>query len=326
MSNKGKTGKIGKAKDVLTTGDVAKELSIPRRTVTYLANRGFLPTLRRIGDEGHYRFSREEIEKQKVTKVTPSTKLSNQVQLVHLVRWQRQLAHLEDIRQGVKKLYGELTLPLPEHLDISDLSKGQRAFDYPPRLIRWQQADDGSYRLRFSEEFNLVMEHLHSTGNRKLLQKLEEWCQLGGKWVEECHRLQVSTRQLIQEKIKIEKQLGTGQWAHGLYEGFWWTIYSGGFSDRTGDLEYKRTSERNNLCILTELSGPTPLACIYPDEFEAVKTVHRKLGREQRELPLVKGILKMTAEIDSLKELLSHELGEFAKQEIIPGKCSACIA
>ena len=121
-------------------------------------------------------------------------------------------------------------------------------------------------------------------------------------------------------------ELNTGQWTRGLYEGFWWTIYSGGFLEATDDLEYKKTSEKDNLCILSDLKGSTNLACIYPDEVDTVSAIHRKLRRDQQQHPLVREILKMTAEMDSLKKFLSDELAEFSKQEIIPGKCVGCLS
>lgn len=59
VGNMGKIGKIGKARGYLTSGEVAKKLGIPRRTITYLAKKGQLP---RITSFGHYRYSPREIE------------------------------------------------------------------------------------------------------------------------------------------------------------------------------------------------------------------------------------------------------------------------
>ena len=59
----GKIGKTGKARDYLTSGEVAQKLGIPRRTVTQLARKELLPIMPRFGKEGHYRYPPKEIEK-----------------------------------------------------------------------------------------------------------------------------------------------------------------------------------------------------------------------------------------------------------------------
>lgn len=55
-------GKIGKARDYLTSGEVAQRLGRPRRTITYQAKKGELPTRTRLGREGHYRYPLREIQ------------------------------------------------------------------------------------------------------------------------------------------------------------------------------------------------------------------------------------------------------------------------
>jgi hypothetical protein len=49
------------AKDILHTGEVAKILGLPTRTVTQLAKKKILPTLERLGREGYYRYPANQI-------------------------------------------------------------------------------------------------------------------------------------------------------------------------------------------------------------------------------------------------------------------------
>lgn len=69
MSKVGKIGKIGKARDYLTSGEVAQKLGMPRRTVTYLGKKGVLPRLPSFG--GHYRYPPKEIEDIAKSKTLP---------------------------------------------------------------------------------------------------------------------------------------------------------------------------------------------------------------------------------------------------------------
>ncbi len=323
MSNKGKRGKTGNQKPFLSTGEVANILGMKPRTVRHLAKRGQLPTTIRFADEGHYRYPKEAIEKLKENTVISSAKLATHMQLGELVILQKQLGHLENIRQRIKELGAELEFYEPQFLHIPDLSTGERHFPFG-RVVRWQQLDDGSYSLRFGKKFDLVMEHLRSSGHEELLRKLEQWQRLGGNCVVECHRLQASTRELARRRTKIEKELDTGQWARGLYEGFWWTIYSGGFSDAIEEREYIIASEHDGLCLLHELRGNN-VACIRPDEVEIVRVRLRELKREQEKIPLVREILKIKGKMDRLKEELSQKLKNLAESDITPGKCSECI-
>ncbi|MFH1484248.1 MAG: helix-turn-helix domain-containing protein, partial [Chloroflexota bacterium] len=106
-----------------------------------------------------------------------------------LVRLQDLQKHWEIIRDRVKSLKEALTFPPPEHLDISDLSVGQRAYCLERGVIRWHEAGS-SYRVKLGEEFDCVLEHLRSSRRTSILKRLEQWQSIGGKCIEDCHRLQ----------------------------------------------------------------------------------------------------------------------------------------
>jgi len=61
MSKKGKTGKKGNP--YLTTSEASKVLGMKPRTIRYLAKKGRLPILPRFGNEGHYRYPIEQINR-----------------------------------------------------------------------------------------------------------------------------------------------------------------------------------------------------------------------------------------------------------------------
>jgi len=94
--------------------------------------------------------------------------------------------------------------------------------------------------------------------------------------------------------------------------------------DATNDPEYIVASEKEGLCLLHELGGSN-LAWVRCNEVERIKAIHQALRIKYRVLPLTKEIIELTTQMDRLKEALSPKLDDLAKQEVILGKCSACV-
>ena len=320
MSNKGKTGKKGKPKEFLTTGEVATELDIPDRTVRWLAKKELLPPQIRYGDEGHYRYPREAIVKHKEKMLTIRVQTSAPKQLHEQVKLQKQLGHLETIRRRIGELQTKLAFPPCAHLDVTDLSLGERhLFLYGP--VRWHRAGDGYYYLRL-DEFDLAIEHIGSSGQKDTLRRIKHWRYLGGQCVEKCHLLRIQVMEEARRETAMAILADTGE--RGLLDGFSWTIYSWALWDATKEPEYMVASEIESLCLLHELGGSN-LAWVRCNEVERIKAIHQALRIKYRVLPLTKEITELKTKMDRLKEALSPKLDDFAKQEVIPGKCTACV-
>ncbi len=153
---------------------------------------------------------------------------------VELERQQQELDHRNDIRSRIGNLERKLEFPSPEGLDITDLSLGMRACNIGTgNIIRWQKANDNSYIVKLEDKFSPIIEHLHSSRRRQILDTLREWQRIGGKCVVDCYRLRVDIQKEAERQTKLRtvpENIVAGNVVRtnaveGLLEGFSWTIY-----------------------------------------------------------------------------------------------------
>ena len=242
-------------------------------------------------------------------------------QSVELESQLRELEHRDDIYSGINNLKDKLQFPLPEELDITDLSKGERAYSFPSRIIRWQQADDGRYMVKLEDEFSPIMEHLRSSRRERILDILKAWQSICCKSIVDCHRLRGDIQKEAEKQTRLVTIADRGQ--RGLLEGFSWTIYRWSLcNDREED--YKVVSKLHDLCLLHW--GTHNLAWIRDDEVERIKYIHRRLIGYYQRVSTTLEILEGKKRLTLLTKSLCHSLDKFASLEILPGKCHLCPA
>ncbi len=242
-----------------------------------------------------------------------------------LVRLQDLQKHWEIIRDRVKSLKEVLVFPPPEHLDISDLSAGQRAYFVEGGVIRWHKAGS-SYRVKLGEEFDCVLEHLRSSRRTSILKKLEQWQSIGGECIEDCHRLQAHIVERAKRETDLEIVLldaGRRRPPRGLLDGFCWTIYSRALSGAdTSGAGYKVVSKHDDLCLLS-WQGDN-LAWLRNEELNRLQGIHQTLIGYYRKLSITHDVVGEKKELDILSESLRSTLDRFASLRTIPGRCREC--
>lgn len=218
---------------------------------------------------------------------------------------------------------------MPEVLDITDLSIGYRAYDIGSLLIRWQKDKDGSYHVKFEDDFNPVIEHLQSSRRIQSLKMLTELQAIGGKYIVNCHSLRVAIQQeaekqtrlkTIPETVTVGNMINSNA-VKGLLEGFSWTIYRWSLSQDKEE-DYIVTDRINDLWILRY--GMYNLAHCTNDKVERIKDIHQKLIRYYRKVSTTVEILEGKKKLDLLAESACQKLDEFASLKILPGKCHLC--
>ena len=240
-----------------------------------------------------------------------------------MARLQKKREHLEDIRQKAEELKEKLNFPPLRLLIVPDLSVGETQYFHQDfgGDFKWEQDANGDYMLKFDKEFDSVMEHLRSSREMDLLNKLERLQRLGGNCLKECHTVLTSIKGDPQRQSGMTEVPATRQ--RGLLREFSWRVFSRALSDTDEEPVHIIAGEMGGLSLLHDLGGSN-LAWIRPDEVDAVESLHRKLRKKYRALPLSNEIVKMKAELDTLKESLTQGLDRFAKEEVVPGRCSLC--
>lgn len=238
---------------------------------------------------------------------------------LELERQQQELEHRDEIRNLIKRLERSLEFPLPEELDITDLSKGEIGFAFPSRLIRWQQADGGSYMVKLEDEFNLIIEHLHSSRRKEILNMVKEWQRIGGKCIVDCHRLRGDIQKEAEKQTRLVTIADSG--LRGLLEGFSWTIYRCSLCN-VKEENYMVSSKLHDLCLLHW--GMYNLAWVRNDEVERTKDIHRRLIGYYRRMSTTLDILEGKKQLSLLRESLCQRLDKFASLSKLPGKCGLC--
>lgn len=246
-----------------------------------------------------------------------------QEEIRQFARLQKKREHLEDIRQKAEELKEKLNFPPLRLLIMPDLSVGEtQYFDQDfEGVIEWERDAHGGYMLKFDKEFDSVMEHLRSSGEMDLLKKLEGWRRRGGECIKKCNTVLTSIEGDAQRKFVMAEVPETGQ--RGLLRAFSWRVFSWALSDTDEEPCHIIADEMDGLCLLHDQGGSS-LAWIRPDEVDAVQSLHLTLRKKYRALPFRNEIVKMRAELDTLKESLTQGLDRFAKEEVVPGKCSLC--
>lgn len=249
---------------------------------------------------------------------------------VELERQQQELDHRNDLRNRIKNLERELEFPPPAQLDITDLSTGARAsFVTMDSIVRWQQADGGSYILKLADEFSPIMEHIRSSRRKAILDVLKEWQRIGGKCIVDCHRLMVDIQKEAERQTKlstvpeniVEGNVVRSNAVEGLLKEFSWTIYRWSLcNDKEED--YTVENRINDLWVLRW--GMHNLARVTNDEVERIKDIHRRLIRNYRKVSTTLDILEGKKKLDVLAESACRKLDEFAGLSKLPGKCRLC--
>jgi hypothetical protein len=247
-----------------------------------------------------------------------------------LERQQQELDHRNDIRTLIINFKEKLKFPLPEVLDITDLSIGYRAYDIGGQLIGWQKDKDGSYNVKFEDDFNPVIEHLQSSRRIQTLKMLTELQAIGGKYIVNCHNLRVAIQQEAEKQTKLKTIPETitvgniikSNAIEGLLEGFSWTIYRWSLS-QDKEQEYIAKDVINDLRVLHY--GMYNLAhCVDDDEVKRIINIHQKLIRYYRKVSTTIEILEGKKKLDLLAESTCQKLDEFASLKMLPGKCHLC--
>lgn len=237
--------------------------------------------------------------------------------------WEKQKRiseHWNKLRKHIRDLEAELKLPPPENIDMAELSTvGERQFSFEYAVLRWQQAKDGSYRVILGNEFDCVIEHLRSSRQKKILDKLGQWERIGGEFIVNCHKLRISVKKEAERRTGLSTIPDNRE--EGLLWGFSWTIYSWALSGAKEE-EYKLVSEYKGLRLLQW--GMHNIAWVKENDADRIIDIQRKLIRHYRKLSTVQDILKGKQDLEQLSKTLCEKLNKFADLPIIPGKCDGC--
>jgi hypothetical protein len=257
-----------------------------------------------------------------------------------LIKQQEILEHWKNIRSLCEALKKELNLPPPENIDVIQLPPvGEIVFSFEHAVVRWKQANDGSYNLKLPDKkYDCLIEHLRTSRQKRILNALERWKRTGGDLLKDCHDLRLAIRSAsetrtwlstIPENI-VEGNIVRSNIVEGLLESFSWTIYSYALSG-TKEPEYKITSKHKDLRLL-HLS-PHNLAWVKGRDIGRIRDIHQELIRRYQGLPnqglprlhIVGKILDEKRWLKRDGESLSQQLDNFAERSVvIPGKCSQC--
>jgi len=193
-------GKIDMAKDVLHTGEVAKILGLPTRTVRQLAKKKVLPTLERLGEEGYYRYPANQILELKE-------------------QWSRNAARFRK-PEGVEKVEAK---ELTKALNVSWLMSR-----FLSCLGTLDPCHISSIGTELTESLWVEREplfpELKKLLNNKFWEKFNDWKKARVQCFKEC----VSFLGTVRQKAEEESQLKTTEcWEkEGLDDTFWQRIYT----------------------------------------------------------------------------------------------------
>jgi hypothetical protein len=248
---------------------------------------------------------------------------------IEIERQQQELDHRNDVRSRIMKFKEKLKFPAPEGLDITNLSLGMRAYDIgTENIIQWQKTDN-NYIVKIEDEFTPIIEHLHSSRRKVILDLLKEWQRIGGKCIVDCHRLRVDIQKEAEKQTKLRTVLETivegnvvrSNVVEGLLDEFSWTIYRWALCN-TKEEKYITVSELNGRHLLHW--GMYNLAWVKDNEMERIKDIHQKLIKNYRKVSTTLDILEGKKTLDQLAKSLSQRLNEFAGLSKLPGNCRLC--
>ncbi|MBU2008870.1 MAG: hypothetical protein KJ624_03320, partial [Chloroflexi bacterium] len=167
--------------------------------------------------------------------------------------------------------------------------------------------------------------HLRSSRRTSILKRLEQWQSIGGKCIEDCHRLQAHIVEEAKRETDLEIMLLAGKRRprRGLLDGFCWTIYSRALSgvDASG-AGYKVVSKHDDLCLLS-WQGDN-LSWLKNDELNRLQSIHQRLMKYYSKLSIARGVVAEKKELDILSASLRSTLDRFAGLRTIPGMCREC--
>jgi len=191
------------AKDVLHTGEVAKILGLPTRTVRQLAKKKVLPTLERLGEEGYYRYPANQILELKE-------------------RWSQSAAKFSKLEEIEKVEAKELTDALNLSWLMSRFLSCLRTPD-PRHIYPVGTEQIGLYETSWVEEHPLFPK-LKRLLNNKFWGKFNNWKKLRVECFKEC----VSFLDAVHKKAEEESQMKTTEcWEkEGLDDTLWQRIYT----------------------------------------------------------------------------------------------------
>jgi hypothetical protein len=199
----GKTGKIDMAKEVLHTGEVARILGLPTRTVSQLAKKKALPVLERLGKEGHYRYPANQILelKEQWSQSAAKFRKPQEVEKVEA----KELAKALNVSWLMSRFLSCLRTPDP--CQIHPVGTEQIELD----------------QTSWVEEHPLFPE-LKRLLDNKFWEKFNNWKKLGVEYFKEC----VSFLDDVRQKAEEESQMKTTEYweKEGLNDTFWQRIYT----------------------------------------------------------------------------------------------------
>ncbi len=191
------------AKDTLHTGEVAEILGLAPRTVRQLAKKGALPTLERLGGEGHYRYPANQISELKE-------------------RWAQNTAEFSKLQEVEKVKAKELTDALNVSWLMSRFLSCLRTPD-PCRIPRvgTEQIEQNG-RLWVEEQ--PLFPKLKRLLDNKFWRKFNDWKKARVQYFKECE----SFLDTVHQKAEEETQMKTTEYGEkkGLNDVFWQRIYT----------------------------------------------------------------------------------------------------
>jgi hypothetical protein len=278
-------------------------------------------------------------------------KVRSRERSVELEKQQRELDHRNDIRRRIGNLQKRLEFPSPLNLWIPDDDKAGKpvtkvGISLSGDSIEWEAGSSG-YSMKLDEEYDPVIEHLHSSRHRAILSELGMWKQLGGKCIENCYKLRIYVEREAKEQTKLAIVPDT--WQRGLLDGFCKSVYWSTFSSEEVAAEIEKLQNlvnaglatKDNEYRLTELRSPYKqvsslgnlrilnyagfnIACLLESEVERVKDSHQRLITTSQNLSITVEIREVIAELKGITGSLRQRLDDFASIKILPGKCGLC--
>lgn len=278
-------------------------------------------------------------------------KVRSRERSVELEKQQQELDHRNDIRRRIGNLQKRLVFPSPLYLWIPDDDKTGKpvtkvGISLSGDSIEWESGSSG-YGMKLDEEYDPVIEHLHSSRRGAVLSKLGMWKRLGYKCIEDCYKLRVYVEREAKERTNLAIVPDT--WQRGLLDGFCRSVYWSTFSseevaaeiEKLQNLVNARLATKDNEYRLTELRSPYKqvsslgslrilnyagfnIACLLESEVEKVKNGHQRLITTCQNLSITVEIREVIAELKGISDSLDQRLDDFASLKILPGKCSLC--
>lgn len=269
--------------------------------------------------------------------------------------WERQekeKLHKDDIRHRIGDLKKKLEFASPTDLWIpDDPETGKPATTVGGSwslggTIEWELKSSGSV-IKLDEEFDPVIEHLHSSRRGTVLDGLDRWRRLGGKCVEACYRLRLWIEREAKEQTGLDVTPDTGQ--KGLVDGFCKSVFWSTFSSEEVAIEIEKlqnlvnagVATRDNEAHLRELLSPYRqvssrddllllsyagfnLAWVREHEMERVKGIHWRLIETCQNLSITIEIRQLTVHLRQIIDSLHRRLDHFAGLKILQGECHDC--